>query len=167
MEVGSFDVKLWQELSAEVGNWSPAEHSAEQEVGQSLALDQRCGAVRERGWGNCDEGKYSRLGLSSETGARVWESKWCWGGWMARKETGNGSMKKVTLREWVKLWKWEMEMNWEHPETRDFSKQQEGGLGREGAVRETIPPFLWFCRLDILPFVLATLPTGCLLSVLP
>lgn len=66
-------------------------------------------------------------------------------------------MKEVALGDWVKLWKWEMEMNWEHPETEIFfSKWQEGRLGREGAVRETFPPFRWFCRLEVLSFVLAT-----------
>lgn len=57
-------------------------------------------------------------------------------------------MKEVALEEWVKLWKWEMEMNWEHPETEI--------LVREGTVEWFPSTFLWFCRLEVLPFVLAT-----------
>lgn len=64
-------------------------------------------------------------------------------GWVKGQEgeTGYGPMKEVALGDWVKLWKWEMEMNWEHCETEIFCKWQEGGLGGEGAVRETFPPF--------------------------
>lgn len=43
-------------------------------------------------------------------------------GWVKGQEgeTGYGPMKEVALGDWVKLWKWEMEMNWEHPETEIF-----------------------------------------------